>query len=71
MQPAAEMPERNPTVLKRRVLWLSLGLLVGLITLGIRSLLGDSQNVLSATLTVLIPVIAALFASLIVRNQRD
>lgn len=61
----------NPTVMKRRVLWLGLGLLVGLTTLGIRSLLGDSQNVLSATLTVLIPVIAALFASRIVRNQRD
>lgn len=71
MQPAAEMPERNAPSTKRRVLWLGLGLLVGLITLGVRSLLGDSQTILSATLTVLIPVITALFASFIVRNNRD
>ncbi|KIA73009.1 hypothetical protein ANMWB30_19360 [Arthrobacter sp. MWB30] len=44
---------------------------MGLTTLGIRSLLGDSQNILSATLTVLIPVVAAIFASFIVKNNRQ
>lgn len=62
------MPDPDTKAAKHRALWLGCGLLVGLISLGIRYLLGDSQNTLSATITVLIPVVAALFASFIVRN---
>jgi hypothetical protein len=70
VQPAAKTPDRHTTSTKQRIYWPGLGLLVGLTTLGIRSLLGDSQNILSATLTVLIPVVAAIFASFIVKNNK-
>lgn len=65
---AAEMLNRDTSAQKQRLFRLSIGLLIGLACLGIRNLLGDSQNVLSATITVLIPVIAASFASSIVRK---
>ncbi|WP_281452307.1 hypothetical protein [Paenarthrobacter nitroguajacolicus] len=63
------MLNRNTSSQKQRLFWLGIGLLIGLTSLGIRNLLGDSQNVLGATITVLIPVIAALFASFHVRKS--
>ncbi|MDI2036257.1 hypothetical protein PJL15_03392 [Paenarthrobacter nitroguajacolicus] len=68
-QQTAEMLNRNTSSQKQRLFWLGIGLLIGLTSLGIRNLLGDSQNVLGATITVLIPVIAALFASFHVRKS--
>lgn len=62
------MAHRTPNHVKRRLAWLGFGFLIGMLTLGIRYLVGDSQNALSAAVTVLIPTTAAFFASLIPAN---